>query len=124
MAISTEKSVQIQKQQITERPDTDPILPKSETNDAALQRPSRDFKRTQRVNRIFSLTNNKNVNDAKSLSAPLKEKPKKIAFRPASDYDYYDDGDIGIIGKSNSKVKTFTNGIERAPILHATFLFV
>lgn len=77
------------------------LLTKSEIQDSQA-RPSRDFKRTQKVIRTFSQTN-LNADPNAKISASLKEKPKKIAFRPISDYDYYDDGD-SIIGKSTSKV--------------------
>lgn len=63
-------------------------------------RPSREFKRTQKLIRNFS---NLNADPNAKTSATLKEKPKKTSFRPAADYDYYDDGD-SIIGKSTSKV--------------------
>lgn len=65
-------------------------------------RPSREFKRTQKVIRDF---NNSNLNsDPKVKTSPtLKDKPKKSIFRPAAEYDYYDDGD-SILGKSTSKV--------------------
>lgn len=65
-------------------------------------RPSRDFKRTQKVLRTFSQSN-LNADPSAKVSATLKDKPKKIAFRPAADYDYYDDQD-SIISKSTSKV--------------------
>lgn len=89
-------------------------MPKSEIDQTAHQRPSRDFKRPERVNRTFSSATKLNSNtdsNAKSTDAP-KEKPKKTSFRPASDYDYYDDGDVRIIGKANSKVPNliWTNG--------------
>lgn len=77
------------------------LLPKSETDDNQA-RPSREFKRTQKVIRTFSQSN-LNVDPNAKVTASLKEKPKKIAFRPLSDYDYYDDGD-GIVGRSTSKV--------------------
>lgn len=65
-------------------------------------RPSREFKRTQKVIRDF---NNSNFNsDQKVKTLPTsKIKPKKSSFRPATEYDYYDDGD-SILGKSTSKV--------------------
>lgn len=85
----------------TEQPEL--LLPKSELLDSQA-RPSRDFKRTQKVLRTFSQSN-LNADPNAKVSATLKDKPKKISFRPASDYDYYDDGD-GIIGKSTSKVIT------------------
>lgn len=78
----------------------------SETEHDNHARPSRDFKRTQRVNRNFNPLNRNNNNlnlEAFTKTSTLKDKPKKIAFRPAADYDYYDDGD-SIIGKSTSKV--------------------
>lgn len=89
----------------TERPEI--IVPKSEVDQTAHQRPSRDFKRPERVNRTFSSATKLNSNtDANAKPADAqKEKPKKSAFRPASDYDYYDDGDVRVIGKANSKVK-------------------
>lgn len=77
------------------------ILQKSETDDNQA-RPSREFKRTQKVIRTFSQSN-LNVDPNAKVTATLKDKPKKIAYRPVGDYDYYDDGD-GIIGKSTSKV--------------------
>lgn len=90
---------------VTERPETS--SPKTETVQDNHARPSRDFKRTQRVNRNFSSfgsSSNLNVDPNAKTSATLKDKPKKISFRPAADYDYYDDGD-SIIGKSTSKVR-------------------
>lgn len=78
------------------------LLPKSETDDNQA-RPSREFKRTQKVIRTFSQSN-LNADPNAKVTASLKDKPKKIAYRPASDYDYYDDGD-SIIGKSTSKVR-------------------
>lgn len=80
----------------------DLLLPKSEIKQDSQARPSREFKRTQKVLHNFS-NSNLNADPNAKTSATLKEKPKKIAFRPASDYDYYDDGD-SIIGKSTSKV--------------------
>lgn len=68
-------------------------------------RPSRDFKRTQKVIRTFSQSN-LNSDPSAKVSAALKDKPKKIAFRPAADYDYYDDQD-SILSKSTSKVIDF-----------------
>lgn len=65
-------------------------------------RPSREFKRTQKVIRNFGNSNLNSDPQAKT-SAALKQKPLKSSFRPAADYDYYDDGD-SIIGKSTSKV--------------------
>lgn len=65
-------------------------------------RPSREFKRTQKLIRTFS-NSNLNADPNAKTSVTLKEKPRKSAFRPAQDYDYYDDGD-SIIGKSTSKV--------------------
>lgn len=102
----TEKSVQRRPSVATptERPEI--IVPKSEIDQTAHQRPSRDFKRPERVNRTLSGATKLNSNSdirAKHTDA-LKEKPKKSAFRPASDYDYYDDGDVRVIGKANSKV--------------------
>lgn len=78
------------------------LLPKSETDDNQA-RPSREFKRTQKVIRTFSQSN-LNADPNAKVTATLKDKTKKIAFRPVSDYDYYDDGD-SIIGKSTSKVR-------------------
>lgn len=44
-----------------------------------------------------------------SLKTPaVKEKPKQ-SFRPVIDYDYYDDGDVRIVGKANSKVRYVLN---------------
>lgn len=80
------------------------LLPKSETDDNQA-RPSREFKRTQKVIRTFSQSN-LNVDPKAKVTASLKDKTKKIAYRPVSDYDYYDDGD-SIIGKSTSKVRIF-----------------
>lgn len=103
----TEKSVQRRPLVAapTERPET--IVPKSEIDQTAHQRPSRDFKRPERVNRTFSSASklNSNSDSNNKNTAALKEKPKKSAFRPASDYDYYDDGDVRVIGKANSKVQ-------------------
>lgn len=79
----------------------DLLLPKSESDDSQA-RPSREFKRTQKVIRTFS-ESNLNADPNAKVTATLKDKPKKIAFRPAADYDYYDDGD-SIIGRSASKV--------------------
>lgn len=78
------------------------LLPKFETVDNQA-RPSREFKRTEKVIRTFSQSN-LNVDPNAKVTASLKEKTKKIAFRPVSDYDYYDDGD-GIVGRSTSKVR-------------------
>lgn len=80
------------------------LLPHSEMHDSQA-RPSRDFKRTQKLIRTFSQSNLNSDPNAK-VAAILKEKPKKIAFRPAFDYDYYDDQD-SIITKSTSKVIIF-----------------
>lgn len=77
------------------------MLSRSELGDSQA-RPSREFKRTQKVIRTFSQSN-LNADPNAKVEATLKDKPKKIAFRPASDYDYYDDGD-SIIGRSASKV--------------------
>lgn len=77
------------------------LLPHSEIQDSQA-RPSRDFKRTQKLIRTFSQSN-LNADPNAKVTATLKEKPKKIAFRPVNDYDYYDDDD-SIIGKSTSKV--------------------
>lgn len=82
----------------------DLLLPHSEVLDSQA-RPSRDFKRTEKVIRTFSRINLNSDPDAK-VSASLKDKPKKITYRPTNDYDYYDDGD-SIIGKSTSKVMVF-----------------
>lgn len=65
-------------------------------------RPSREFKRTQKVIRNFN-NSNLNSNQKVKTSPALKDKPKKNSFRPATEYDYYDDGD-SILGKSTSKV--------------------
>lgn len=78
------------------------LLPKSEADDSQA-RPSREFKRTQKVIRTFSQSN-LNADPNAKVTASLKDKTKKIAYRPVSDYDYYDDGD-SIIGKSTSKVR-------------------
>lgn len=78
------------------------LLPISETDDNQA-RPSREFKRTQKVIRTFSQSN-LNVDPNAKVTATLKDKTKKVAYRPVSDYDYYDDGD-SIIGKSTSKVR-------------------
>lgn len=78
------------------------LLPKSEADDNQA-RPSREFRRTQKVIRTFSQSN-LNADPNAKVTASLKDKPKKIAYRPVSDYDYYDDGD-SIIGKSTSKVR-------------------
>lgn len=88
----------------TLRPDL--LIPKSEHMDSQA-RPSREFKRTQKVIRTFSQSN-LNADPNAKVTASLKEKPKKIAFRPAADYDYYDDGD-SIIGRSTSKVSPHSN---------------
>lgn len=40
----------------------------------------------------------------KKLDANDEREFKGHTYRPISDYDYYDDGDVQIIGKSNSKV--------------------
>lgn len=77
------------------------LAPKSELDDSQA-RPSREFKRTQKVIRTFSQSNLNSDPNAK-VSATLKDKSKKITYRPATDYDYYDDGD-SIIGRSTSKV--------------------
>lgn len=81
------------------------LLPHSEIHDSRA-RPSRDFKRTQKVIRTFSQSN-LNADPNAKVTATLKDKPKKIAFRPAADYDYYDDQD-SILSKSTSKVITFS----------------
>lgn len=80
----------------------DLLIPKNEHSDSQA-RPSREFKRTQKVIRTFSQSN-LNADPNAKVTASLKEKPKKISFRPAGDYDYYDDGD-SIIGRSTSKVR-------------------
>lgn len=41
-----------------------------------------------------------------SLKTAEKEKPKE-SFQPVIDYDYYDDGDVRLVGKANSKVSFF-----------------
>lgn len=65
-------------------------------------RPSREFKRTQKVIRNFN-NSNLNSNSKVKTSPALRDKPKKSSFRPATEYDYYDDGD-SILDKSTSKV--------------------
>lgn len=80
------------------------LSPHSEIVDSQA-RPSRDFKRTQKVIRTFSRINF-NADPNAKVSATLKDKPKKITYHPVHEYDYYDDGD-GIIGKSTSKVIIF-----------------
>lgn len=79
----------------------DLLLPKSEVDDSQA-RPSREFKRTQKLIRTFSQSN-LNADPNAKVTATLKDKPKKISFRPVSDYDYYDDGD-SIVGRTTSKV--------------------
>lgn len=121
-SFSAEKSVQRRPSVTvaTERPEIN--VPKSEIDSTAHQRPSRDFKRPERVNRTFSSATKLNSNSdtsAKQIDA-FKEKPKKSAFRPASDYDYYDDGDVRIIGKANSKVSSIDH---RYSALYAAILF-
>lgn len=66
-------------------------------------RPSREFTRTQKLLNSFSSINANSNSNGKSVPTS-KDKPKlKTAFRPASDYDYYDDGD-SVLGKTTSKV--------------------
>lgn len=72
---------------------------------ASQVRPSREFKRTQKLLNSFSSANANTNTNSNGKSVPTsKEKPKlKTAFRPASDYDYYDDGD-SVLGRTTSKV--------------------
>lgn len=66
-------------------------------------RPSHEHKRTQKLLNSFASININTNPNGKSVPNS-KDKPKlKSAFRPASDYDYYDDGD-SVIGKSTTKV--------------------
>lgn len=78
------------------------LVTKSDLQQDSQARPSREFRRTQKVIRNFS-NSNLNADPNAKTSVALKEKPRKTSFRPAADYDYYDDGD-SIIGKSTSKV--------------------
>lgn len=110
MEILTEKSVQRRPSIAAPTERTEIIVSKIAIDQTAHQRPSRDFKRTQRVNRTWTSGTklNSNTDTTAKHTVALKEKPKKIAFRPASDYDYYDEGDVRVIGKSNSKVNSKT----------------
>ncbi|XP_031628807.1 uncharacterized protein LOC116344420 [Contarinia nasturtii] len=92
----------LERQHLSSTVGPDLLLPHSEIHDSQA-RPSRDFKRTEKVIRTFSRIN-LNSDPSAKVSASLKDKPKKIAYRPVNEYDYYDDGD-SIIGKSTSKVK-------------------
>lgn len=74
------------------------ILPKSEIDQTAHDRLSREFRR-QRVQNTFNTTKNLNSN-----IQPDKPKRKKTSFKPITDYEYYDDGNDSVIDKSNTKV--------------------
>lgn len=99
------------------------LLPKSETIGASVaptatvisptSRPSLEHKRTQKFLNSFS-TLNLNTNPNRKSVAATKDRPKlKSAFRPASDYDYYDDGD-SVIGRSTSKVSVFPSQLDKS----------
>lgn len=87
----------------TQSPLADPehselILPKSEVDPTVHDRSSREFRR-QRLQKAFNATRNLNSNAERD-----KPPRKKTSFRPASDYEYYDDADDSVIDKTNTKV--------------------
>lgn len=98
------KSSQRQVSTTTERNEVH--APKIESVVVSTVRPSHDHRRTQKLLNSFASLNINSNSNGKTVPTS-KDKPKlKTAFRPASDYDYYDDGD-SVIGKSTSKVRIF-----------------